>query len=75
MRASFIHDALYQLMRNKELSSRTYRKAADQLFKDICKDDGVSIFTTSVYYKALRKFGKTSASLQSKKIVHRAPEK
>jgi len=74
MRASLIHDALYQLMRNKELSSRTYRKAADQLFKDICKDDGVSNFTASVYYKALRRFGKTAASLQTKKIVHRAPE-
>jgi len=74
MRASVVHDALYQLMRNKELSTRTHRKAADLLFKDICKDDGVSNFRASVYYKALRKFGKPAASPQNKKIVHRAPK-
>ena len=74
MRASLVHDALYQLMRNKELSTRTHRKAADQLFKDICKDDGVSNFRASIYYKALRKFGKPAASPQNKKIVHRAPK-
>lgn len=73
MRASVVHDALYQLMRNKKLSSRTHRKTADQLFKDICKDDGVSNFTASVYYKALRKFGKTAASPKNKKIVYCAP--
>lgn len=72
MRASLVHDALYQLMRNKFLVTRTHRKAADQLFKDICKDDGVSNLRASVYYKALRKFGKPSASPQNKKkyIVH-----
>ncbi len=75
MRASLVHDALYQLMRNKELSSRTHRKAADQLFKDICKDDGVSNLRASIYYKALRRFGKSPASPQNKRIVHRAPKK
>ena len=74
MRASLVHDALYQLMRNNELSSRAHRKAADQLFKDICKDDGVSNFRASAYYKALRKYGKPAASPQNKKIVHRAPK-
>jgi len=74
MRASLVHDALYQLMRNKELSARTHRKAADQLFKDMCKQDGVSSFRASVYYKALRKFGKPAASPQNKKKVHRAPK-
>jgi hypothetical protein len=75
MRASLVHDALYQLMRNNKLSSRSHRKAADQLFKDICKSDGVSSFTASVYYKALRKFGKPAASPMNKKIVYRAPKK
>jgi hypothetical protein len=74
MRASVVHDALYQLMRNDEISSRTHRKAADQLFKDICKKDGVSNLTASLYYKALRRFGKPAASPQNKKVVHRAPE-
>jgi hypothetical protein len=74
MRGSLVHDALYQLMRNKEISARTHRKAADQLFKDLCKADGVSNFTASVYYKALRKFGRPAASPQNKKKVHRAPK-
>ena len=74
MRASLVHDALYQLMRHEELSARTHRKAADQLFKDICKEDGVSSVRASIYYKALRKFGKPAASPQNKKIVHRAPK-
>ncbi|MBW2561360.1 MAG: DUF1353 domain-containing protein [Deltaproteobacteria bacterium] len=73
MRASLVHDALYQLMRNDKLKSRTHRKAADQEFKDICKADGVSNFRASVYYKALRKFGKPAASPQNKKVVVRAP--
>ncbi len=75
MRASLVHDALYQLMRNKNLNSRTHRKAADQEFKDICKADGVSNFTASIYYKALRKFGKPAASPENKKKVAQAPKK
>ncbi len=73
MRASLVHDALYQLMRNDKLKSRTHRKAADQEFKDICKADGVSNFQASVYYKVLRKFGKPAASPQNKKVIVRAP--
>lgn len=73
MRASLVHDALYQLMRNKMLNSRTHRKAADQEFKDICKADGVSNLRASAYYKALRKFGKPAASPENKKQVVRAP--
>jgi hypothetical protein len=74
MRASLVHDALYQLMRNKKLSARTHRKAADKLFKEMCKDDGVSNLVASTYYKALRKFGKPAASPQNKKKISRAPK-
>lgn len=75
MRASLVHDALYQLMRNKELNARTHRKTADGLFRDICKDDGVSSFRANVYYRALRKFGKPAASPENKKKIHRAPRR
>lgn len=73
MRAALVHDALYQLMRNHHLSARRHRKAADQLFKDICIEDGISNFRASVYYRALRKFGRPASSPQNKKKVHRAP--
>jgi hypothetical protein len=74
MRASLIHDALYQLMRVGKLSSRSHRKTADELFRDMCKEDGVSSFTANIYYEALRKFGKPSASPENKRKIHRAPE-
>ena len=74
LRASLIHDALYQLMRNKQLSSRTHRNAADQIFKDVCKEDGVSKYWASIYYAGLRKFGKPATSPENKKVIHRAPK-
>ena len=74
MRASLVHDALYQLMRREELSARTHRKIADGLFRDICKEDGVSNIRANLYYKALRQFGKPATEPENKKRIHRAPE-
>ncbi len=73
MRASLVHDALYQLMRNKHLSARTWRKAADIQFMEICKEDGVSSRTARLWYRGLRRFGKPSASPENKKKIVRAP--
>ena len=73
MRASLVHDALYQLMRLEELSARKHRKAADRLFRNMCKKDGVSGFWANRFYDALRRFGKPAASPQNKKKIHIAP--
>ncbi len=73
LRASLVHDALYQLMRNEEISARTHRKAADQEFKRICKEDGVSNYWASIWYKGLRKFGKPATSPEKKKKIRQAP--
>lgn len=73
MRASVVHDALYQLMRQGHLSSRTWRRAADQVFRDLCKADGVSGYTANIWYRALRKLGKPAASPAGKKRIRRAP--
>ena len=73
LRASLVHDALYQLMRNEDLSREPHRKAADQAFRDICKADGVSRIRAFLYYKALRKFGKKAASPENKRQVKSAP--
>ncbi len=75
LRASLVHDALYQLMRHEHLKSRTHRKTADEEFRRICKKDGVSNLRASIYYKALRRFGKPAASPENKKKIARAPEK
>ena len=74
IRASLVHDALYQLMRIDELKARTYRKTADQLFRDICKEDGVSSWRANVYYEVLRSFGKPATGPENKRRIHRAPE-
>jgi hypothetical protein len=74
MRASLVHDALYQLMRNGELSAHSHRRTADELFRDICKKDGVSSIKANVFYRALRKFGKPATDPEHKKQIHRAPK-
>ena len=75
LRASLVHDALYQLMRLEKLKSRTYRKTADRLFRNICKKDGVPSITANIYYNALRRFGKPAASPENKKKIRRAPRR
>ena len=74
MRASLVHDALYQLMRLRKLDRDRWRKTADRIFRDMCKEDGVSSFRAKVYYKGLREFGKKAASPSKKKRVYRAPK-
>lgn len=74
MRASLVHDALYQLMRVAELNARTHRKAADVEFREICKADGVSSRTANLWYRGLRRFGKPAANPENKKKIARAPK-
>lgn len=73
MRASLVHDALYQLMRIGALNARTHRKTADVQFMMICKEDGVSSRMANLWYRGLRRFGKPAASPQNKKKIVRAP--
>ena len=73
MRASLVHDALYQLMRHKELSVKTHKNKADKLFKKMCIEDGVSPVTAQIYYLGLKLGGKPAASPKNRKKVKRAP--
>ena len=56
MRASLVHDALYQLIRLGHIPPET-RKTADQLFLKILKEDGVSFPRRWRFYLAVRCFG------------------
>jgi len=62
MRGSLVHDALYQLMREKWLDCEKDRKYADELLKKICQEDGMSKIRSWYVYRAVRSFGKPAAT-------------
>lgn len=53
MRGSLIHDALYQLLR-LSLLTQNYVKPADQLFREVLVEDGMSKFRAWYWYRGLR---------------------
>ncbi len=62
MRGSLVHDALYQLIREKILPE-SYRKKADQLLRDICIADGMSKFRANYVYRGVRIGGASAVKL------------
>lgn len=74
MRASLVHDALYQLMRNQFINPDQYKKPADKLFEKICIEDGVPDEIASFYYLGLKIGGHPATNAKNKKVVHIAPE-
>jgi len=67
LRASAIHDALYQLMRNEALFNRKgFKKDADRIFRKICIQDGVSKPIAWIYWIAVRIGGKPGTEPGSK---------
>ena len=61
LRASLVHDALYQLMRERKLKTRRWRKPADQLLRDMCIEDGMSKVRAEYVYAAMCAFGGPAA--------------
>ena len=55
MRASLVHDALYQLMREGWID-RSLRIEADRVLRDICIDNGMSRVRAGYVYQAVRWF-------------------
>lgn len=73
MRASLIHDALYQLMRYKILTAKDHKDKADKIFKKICIEDGVSRAIAHTYYLGLKVGGKPATDPKNKKKIHQVP--
>ena len=61
MRGSLVHDALYQLMREKYLDYEKHRQFADDLLKEICIADGMSKFRAWYVHKFVRLCGEKFA--------------
>lgn len=61
MRGSLVHDALYQLMRERYLDYKVHRPYADRLLKDICRQDGMNRIRAWYVYKMVRAFSEKSA--------------
>lgn len=73
MRASLVHDAFYQLMRQKRLTQKSNKDKADKLFKKMCIKDGVPSAIAHAYYLGLKVGGKPNTEPKNKKKIHSAP--
>jgi len=74
MRASLVHDALYQLIRCRKLTQKHHKDPADKLFRNMCKEDGVFSPLATIYYTALKKLGKPATDPKKAKVVLSAPD-
>ena len=74
LRASLVHDSLYQLMRNRKLTPRKkYKNKADRLFRTLCKEDGVLGIVAQAYYEVLKRLGNPSTDPKNIKKILNAP--
>lgn len=71
MRASLVHDALYQLLRDRLLPMK-HRKAADRLMRKICLQDGMSPVLADIAYQGVDTFG-ASYGLKCAREILTAP--
>ena len=60
MQGSLVHDALYQLMRECVIE-QSQRKRADEILREICREDGMSKTRALLVYWCVRLFGVSSA--------------
>ena len=74
LRASLPHDAFYQAFRMKKLEREKWRKEVDDLFMDMCVQDGVWKWMAKGYYKTLRVVGGYAADPKNKKKIFTAPK-
>jgi hypothetical protein len=61
MRGYLVHDALYQLMKLSALAYLMHRQYANELLREICREDGMSSFRGWYVYQSVRLFGERSA--------------
>jgi hypothetical protein len=70
-RAGKFHDGLYECIRNGVLEESTWRPIADQVFRDLCIEDGMWKWLAQKEMQILRMFGHSSATKLKK--IYEAP--
>lgn len=73
MRGSLVHDALYQLMRERMLDREKYREQADRLLQAMCMEDGMTALRAWWVYKGVHFGGDGSTYPIDDKDLIRAP--
>lgn len=73
MRGSLVHDAFYQLMREGWLFPKKWRGPADELLREICREDGMSAVRAWWVYTAVKTFARRAASPEGAEPVLTAP--
>lgn len=74
MRGSLVHDALYQLMRERHIDRDRFREVADRRLQAICKEDGMTTLRAWWVYEGVRLGGGPASDPAHDKQVIRAPE-
>lgn len=74
MRGSLIHDALYQLMREKRLDKKRFRRKVDRLLRKICRKDGMTAIRAWLAYQSVKHSDKPCADPAKNKPLIMAPK-
>lgn len=72
MRGSLVHDALYQLMREKLIAQR-FKIPADELLHQMCRTDGMCSLRAAWVLKGLEIGGDDATRPANRKKIHTAP--
>ena len=72
MRGSLVHDAIYQLLREKKLPA-FYRKEADEELYRRLREDGMWGWRAWLWRREVNKFAGAAADPNHRKVVYNAP--
>lgn len=73
MRGSLVHDALYQLIRERLLPLDPFRELADRLLRQHCLEDGMAPLRAWYVYQAVRLRGADALSPTKARPLRTAP--
>jgi hypothetical protein len=73
LRASLVHDALYQFIRLGLLPEDPWRLWADELLRELCITDGMNHLRADLWYHMVRDFAGAAAHPSAERPILEAP--